>query len=194
MRKIHTLVKDSDLPLKIFRLPTSGGQYHWVAVLAPVRVATPLSYTAGTDKYWAWPRQGLTWTGLITSFARLSIAASAAYVAATEIQGLFVFNIESYVARSWHGTLLLWGILLIAVLVNVLGIRVFPHIETLAFIHHICFFFVLLVPLVYLSPQSTTSFVFANFENVSGWNSNGISWGIGSLASAWAFVGKVNLF
>lgn len=83
---------------------------------------------------------------------------------------------------------------MIAVLVNVLGIRFFPHIETLAFIHHICFFFVLLVPLVYLSPQSTTAFVFANFENVGGWNSNGVSWGIGLLASAWAFVGKLILF
>lgn len=139
-------------------------------------------------------RQELTCTGLITSFARLSIAASAAYVAATEIQGLFVFNMESYVAHNWHGTLLLCAVLLFAALVNVLGIRIFPHIETLAFIHHICFYFVLLVPLVYLSPQSTTSFVFTTFENVGGWSSNGISWGIGSLASAWAFVGNVTRF
>ena len=192
MRKIHSRQRFEFA--KKFRLPTSGGQYHWVAVLAPLRFATPLSYTAGADRSWAQLRQGLTWTGLITSFARLSIAASAAYVAATEIQGLLVFNIESYVAHNWHGTLLLWAILLIAVLVNVLGIRFFPHIETLAFIHHICFFFILLVPLVYLSPQSTTSFVFANFENVGGWDSNGVSWGIGSLASAWAFVGKAILF
>lgn len=130
---------------------------------------------------------------MITSFARLSIAASAAYVAATEIQGLLVFNIESYVAQNWHGTLLYWAILIIAALVNVLGIKYFPHIETVAFIHHICFFFVFLVPLVYLSPQSTTTFVFATFENVGGWNSNGVSWGIGLLASAWAFVGKLIL-
>lgn len=153
-----------------------------------------MSYTAGRDYCNDWLRQGLTWTGLITSFARLSIAASASYVAATEIQGLLVFNIESYVARNWHGTLIYWGILLIAVLVNILGIRFFPHIETLAFIHHICFFFVFLVPLVYLSPQSTTTFVFATFENVGGWSSNVVSWGIGLLASAWAFVGKSLLF
>lgn len=78
---------------------------------------------------------------------------------------------------------------MIAALVNILGIKFFPHIETLAFIHHVSFFFVFLVPLVYLSPQSTTSFVFANFENAGGWTSNGVSWGIGILASAWAFVG-----
>ncbi|KAI4223116.1 MAG: hypothetical protein LQ349_007490 [Xanthoria aureola] len=61
-------------------LPTSAGQYHWVAELAPIRYAKSLSYAAG----------------MITGFARLSIAASASYVAATEIQGLLVFNIESY--------------------------------------------------------------------------------------------------
>ena len=86
--------------------------------------------------------------------------------------------------------MLYWAILLIAVAVNILGIRVFPHIETLAFIHHICFFFIFLVPLVYLSPQSTNKFVFGTFENVSGWKSDGVSWGIGLLASAWSFVGE----
>ncbi|KAL9017868.1 MAG: hypothetical protein Q9185_004817 [Variospora sp. 1 TL-2023] len=126
---------------------------------------------------------------MITGFARLSIAASAAYVAATEIQGLLVFNDDTYESHNWHGTFIYWGILTIAALVNILGINFFPHIETVAFIHHIAFFFVFLVPLVYLSPQSTTSFVFANFENAGGWRSNGVSWGIGLLASAWAFVG-----
>ena len=92
--------------------------------------------------------------------------------------------------KDWHGTLIDWAIFLVAVSVNVLGIKVFLHIETLAFIHHICFFFVFLVPLVYLSPQSTTSFVFATFENTGGWNSNGVSWGIGLVSSAWAFIGE----
>ena len=119
----------------------------------------------------------------------MSIASSAAYIAATEIQGLLVLNIENYVFARWHGTLIYWVINLIVMMVNILGIRVFPHIETFAFIHHICFFFIFLVPLVYLSPQSTTTFVFTNFENASGWSSNGVSWGIGLLASAWAFVG-----
>ena len=128
-------------------------------------------------------------TGWITAFARVSNASSAAYIAATEIQGLLILNIETYNPQRWHGTFLYWAVIMVAVAVNILGIRFFPHIETLAFIHHICFFFVFLIPLVYLAPQSTASFVFANFENTSGWESNGVSWGIGLLASAWAFVG-----
>lgn len=106
------------------------------------------------------------------------------------IQGLIILNLEHYEPLRWHGTMLYWMVLMTAVLVNILGIRVFPHIETVAFVLHICFFFVLLVPLVYLSPRSTATFVFADFENTGGWNSNGVSWCLGLLTSAWSFVGE----
>ena len=128
--------------------------------------------------------------GWVSIFARLSVCASAAFVASQMIQGLIILNIDDYVALRWHGTMLYWMVLLIAVLVNILGIRIFPHIESVAFVFHICFFFVLLVPLVYLSPQSSAHFVFADFENAGGWESNGVSWCLGLLTSAWSFVGR----
>ena len=128
--------------------------------------------------------------GWVSVFARLAICASAAFVAGQMIQGLIILNIDTYEPLRWHGTMIYWAILLLSVLVNILGIRIFPHIETVAFIFHICFFFVLLVPLVYLAPQSTAQFVFTDFENVGGWKSNGVSWFLGLLTSAWSFVGK----
>lgn len=131
--------------------------------------------------------------GWVTTFARLAVTASAAYVAGTMIQGLFVLNIESYVPERWHGTLLYCAVISCSAGVNILGIRYFPHIETLAFILHISFLFIFLVPLVYLSPQSSSSFVFADFENSGGWSNNGISWCIGLLTSAWCFVGMLFL-
>ncbi|KAI4219582.1 MAG: hypothetical protein L6R36_008221 [Xanthoria steineri] len=96
---------------------------------------------------------------------------------------------HGYEPLNWHATMLYWMVLLIAMMVNILGIRVFPHIESAAFIFHICFFFVLLVPLVYLTPQSSARYVFADFENAGGWESNGLSWCLGLLTSAWSFVG-----
>ena len=128
--------------------------------------------------------------GWLSIFARLAICASAAFVAGQMIQGLVILNVENYEPLRWHGTLMYWAILLLSVLVNILGVGIFPHIETVAFICHICFFFALLVPLVYLSPQSTAKFVFTDFENVGGWHSNGVSWFLGLLTSAWSFVGK----
>lgn len=153
--------------------PTSGGQYHWVSELAPARFAVGFSWAAG-------------WVSI---FARLSVCASGAFVVGQLIQGLLVFNIASYEPLHWHSTMLYWLVLLVAMLVNILGIRIFPHIESAAFVCHICFFFVLLVPLVYLTPQSTAKFVFTGFENAGGWESNGISWCIGLLTSGWCFVG-----
>lgn len=132
----------------------------------------------------------LTFSGWISTFARLSIFAGGSFVAAEMIQAVMVLNINGYEPLRWHGAMLYWMVILIATLVNILGIRVFPHIETAAFVCHICFFFVLLVPLVYLSPRSTAHFVFTDFENTSGWNNNGVSWCLGLLTSAWCFVGE----
>lgn len=120
----------------------------------------------------------------------MSVCASGAFVSGQMIQGLIILNAENYEPMRWHGTMLYWMVLLIAVLVNILGIRVFPHIETAAFMFHICFFFVLLVPMVYLSPRSTASYVFANAENSGGWSNNGVSWCLGLVTSAWSFVGQ----
>ena len=132
----------------------------------------------------------LKFTGWVSIFARLSVCASGAFVVGQMIQGLLIFNVNSYEPLRWHSTMLYWMVLMIAMLVNILGIRVFPHIETGAFICHICFFFVLLVPLVYLTPQSTARFVFTGFENTGGWRGNGISWCLGLVTSAWSFVGR----
>ena len=109
------------------------------------------------------------------------------------MHGLIVLNVETYEPQVWHGTMLYWAVLALAVLVNILGIKFFPHLETLAFISHICFFFVFLVPMVYLAPQSSAQFVFTDFENSGGWKNDGISWLVGLLTSAWSFVGKFEL-
>lgn len=127
--------------------------------------------------------------GWISIFARLSVCASIAFVVAKLVQGLLIFNTGSYQPLDWHATMLYWMVLLIAMAVNILGIKIFPHIESGAFIIHICFFFALLVPLVYLTPQSSAQYVFTGFENAGGWEDNGISWCVGLLSTAWSFVG-----
>ena len=77
----------------------------------------------------------------------MAICASAAFVAGQMIQGLIILNVDAYEPLRWHGSMIYWAIILLSVSVNVLGIRIFPHIETVAFIFHICLFLVLLVPL-----------------------------------------------
>ena len=154
--------------------PTSGGQYHWVALLAPHKYAILFSYFAG-------------W---ITAFMRIAVTASVAFLAATMIQGLIILNYpETYAPKQWHGTLIYLAVTFVIVLINIFGICFLPHIEILALILHVIFFFCILVPLVHLAPRSSSEFVFRSFANNGGWKSDGVSWCIGLLTSTYAFSG-----
>ena len=154
-------------------MPTAGAQYHWTAGLAPVRFAVAFSWASG-------------W---VTVFARISLFASTSFVASQVIQGMIVLNVDGFSPAQWQGTLIYWAVILLLTVVNILGIRKFPHIETVAFIFFVCLFFVFLVPLVYLTPQSKASFVFTDYENSSGWSSDGLVWFLGLLNAAYTFVG-----
>ncbi|KAK5987045.1 Choline transport protein [Cladobotryum mycophilum] len=84
--------------------PTAGGQYHWVAMLAPRSSAKFLSYITG------WLMAG-GWQG---SFA------SAAYLSATIIQGLVKLTVPSYDIQRYQSTLLMWAVVLFAGMINVI--------------------------------------------------------------------------
>jgi len=75
-------------------------------------------------------------------------------------------------------------------LIKVKGIRILPHFESMGGVCHVLFFFALLIPLVYLAPQSTADFVFTDFENQGGWPNNGVSWCVGLLTVTYSFVGE----
>ena len=84
----------------------------------------------------------------------------------------------------------MWAVMGLAFIINVYGIRILPHFESLAGVCHVLFFFALLIPLVYLAPRSTAAFVFTDFENQGGWSSNGVSWCVGLLTVTYPFVGE----
>ncbi|KAI1268033.1 putative amino acid permease [Xylariaceae sp. FL1019] len=154
--------------------PTSGGQYHWVALLAPHRYAILFSWFAG-------------W---ITTFTRIAVTASVAFLAAAMLQGLIILNYpETYVPHLWHGTLIYWAVSLVVLFINIFGMRIFPYIETLGLILHVIFFFALLVPLIHLAPRSSVDFVFNSFANNGGWKSDVVSWLIGLLTSTYSLSG-----
>ncbi|EXJ63122.1 hypothetical protein A1O7_03567 [Cladophialophora yegresii CBS 114405] len=155
-------------------IPSAGGQYHYVAELSPSSIARPLSWAAG-------------W---VTMFGWQSVAASAPFLAGTMIQGLIVLNDPSYIYQRWHGTLLYWAVLVLSLAVNVLGIRILPHVENASMVLHVVLFLVLLIVIVAVSPtKNSASFVFTDFENQTGWTSSGIVWCLGMLSSSYVLVG-----
>ena len=153
--------------------PTSGGQYHWVSMLAPPRYSIFLSWITG-------------WFATLGWIANLT---AGVWFSGTMIQGIFVFNYPSYVYERWHGTLLLFAALICCVAVNTLLGRIFPHIEGFVLLLHIAGFLAILIPLAVMAPKGSPSSVFAQFTDVAGWNSNGLAWFIGLISSNLPFVG-----
>jgi len=96
--------------------PTAGGQYHWVASLAP----------KGHEKAASW------FTGWVTIGGQIVVAASAAFAGGLQLQALITINnINTYTAERWQGTLFLWAVLMYGMLINIFGSKVLPHVNML---------------------------------------------------------------
>lgn len=157
--------------------PTSGGQYHWVAMLAPRWCAKFLSFLTG------WLAVG-GWQGSV---------ASSALLVGNMIAGLISMHSDTYQYQAWHGTLLFWAVFLFAVIINTLVSSALPKFEGLILILHVLGFFGILIPLLVLGPSDTTAEeVFSTatgWNNGGGWPTQGLSFMVGMLGNVFAFVG-----
>ncbi|RDW82675.1 amino acid transporter I-2 [Coleophoma cylindrospora] len=153
--------------------PVSGGQYHWVAILAPPKHSALLSWIAG-------------WIATIGWNAN---TAAGAYFGATLTQGLLVLNYPDYGYERWHGTLLMYAIMLMVVIVNTVAVRLLPKIEGAMLAIHVIGFFAILIPLVKLAPHGSPSSVFSEFGNLGGFKSDGLAWFVGLISTNLPFVG-----
>lgn len=154
--------------------PTAGGQYHWVWMLAPPWCRKFLSYIMGGLVICGW--QG--------------ILAGGGYFGGALIVGLIQLNHDDYVPELWHGTLLFWAIVILAVLVNTLTTNLLPKIETFILVLHVVGFFAVLIPVVHLTPNKASAHdVFTQFANGGAWPSQALSFFIGLIGSVYAMFG-----
>lgn len=157
--------------------PTSGGQYHWVAMLAPPSIGKFLSYLTG------W----LTVSGWLVSVA------STCSMTGLMIQGLITVTQSSYAPESWHGTFFFWAALLFCIFINTVVSSLLPKFEALILILHIVGYFSVLIPLVRLGDHADPQTVFTKFNNGGNWTSNGLSLLVGLTGNAFAFLGTLIL-
>ncbi|KAI1777982.1 putative GABA permease [Hypoxylon cercidicola] len=155
--------------------PTSGGQYHWVSMLAPPSSRKILGYIAG------W----LTITGW------QALLASGGFVTGTMIQGLILLTHPEYAnhAKNWHGTLLFWAVVLLSYVINTSVGTLLAKFEGFVLVIHILGFFAVIFPLVVLSEHGTATDVFDTFLNLEDWQTQGLSFCIGILGNVFAFLG-----
>lgn len=153
--------------------PISGGQYHWVALLAPRRSAKYLSWLTGWTSALGW--QAATSTG--------------SYLGGFMIQSLIGLNNSGYTFPRWQCTLLMYAVLALCIFVNTVLVRFLPGLEGVILVLHVVGFFAIMIPIVYLAPISSNAFVWTQFTNFSGYSSSGLSWLVGQSASAILFIG-----
>ncbi|KAF2475870.1 amino acid transporter [Lindgomyces ingoldianus] len=155
-------------------IPTAGGQYHWVSLLAPLSSRRFFSYITG-------------WLTVIGWIAGLT---AASYFVAELILDLVTLSIPEFEPTGWNGTLVLWATLLLCVIINVFMSSALPSIEVLVLIVHILGFFGIIIPLVYLTPSyNSAKDVFTTFYNYGEWQTKALSFFIGIQGNALAFVG-----
>ncbi|KAE8397972.1 amino acid/polyamine transporter I [Aspergillus pseudonomiae] len=153
--------------------PTSGGQYHWVAILAPRWCHKFLSFIT------AW----LVILGWLGAFA------SGVYMASSQIMGFVTITHTAFQPQPYQVMLLYWAYVAFAMFINVGTGRLLPKFEGFVLILHIAGFFVILIPLSYLGDHVSANEVFGSFNNEGGWPSLGLSLFVGMLGSNFAFTG-----
>ncbi|KAH3953925.1 hypothetical protein HBH53_031730 [Parastagonospora nodorum] len=154
-------------------IPLSGGQYNWVAILAPRRLSNFLSY----------------FVGWIVTIAWQAGAAGVAFLTSNVILGLASAVHPDYEMKKWHVTLAFFAVITLAVLVTTVLGRLLPTIESVAFVIFVMGFFVLIIVLKYLSPKTDSSQVFQTFFNGGGWNNNVEATFVGAIPIMFGFNG-----
>lgn len=168
-----TMCSTASMAEMVSMAPTAGGQYHWVAMLAPKGSRRLLSYIA------AW----------LTVINWQSSVAGSAFASAQTIQGLVSLGTPSYVPQQWQIPLMFWALVLIALFVNTYGARSLPMFENTIMVVHVVGFFATLIPLLVLGQKTEASVVFGAWSNEGGWSTQGVSFMVGLVGPAYAFSG-----
>ncbi|KAK0383891.1 hypothetical protein NLU13_7983 [Sarocladium strictum] len=154
--------------------PNAGGQYYMIAELTSGKTKALLSW----------------YTGWLSLVGWVALTASGPYGAANIIQGLVVLNYDDYEPKAWRWYLIYLTITVLSFLMNIWGGKVLPMLENAISALHVLFFFMVLIAAAALPKErQSAEFVFTHFANGTGWDSNGIAWGIGMLTSAYIMIG-----
>ncbi|KAI1390834.1 amino acid transporter [Hypoxylon trugodes] len=153
--------------------PISGGQYFWVAILAPRKYKRFCGYL----------------TGWLTSLAWIATLAVGSMFTGTIIQGLIILNYADYEAKSYHGTFLAWAVIAVTIFVNTVIAGLLPVLEGVILLIHVLGFIAILITLVYLSPHSSAEDVFFRSLNEGNWPTQGLSYCVGFIGNVATFVG-----
>ncbi|KAH8705814.1 amino acid/polyamine transporter I [Talaromyces proteolyticus] len=152
--------------------PVAGGQYHWVAMMAPPKYRAFFSYITGWATVCGW----------------LALCSSNSYLIAGLFEYLIIIFNPDYSPQPWHTVLFYWSVLAFSLTVNAMSSKALARFEGTIFIVHLFGFFLVLVPLVYFGPKGDTS-IFTTFFNGGGWQTQALSFFVGMPGLGFALFG-----
>ena len=154
--------------------PTAGGQYHWVAMIAP----QPL-------------KRGLSWvTGWINLTGWIALVATNSSLASALIINIISLEDPNYSFQRWHQFLLYLGITILTFLVNAFMLKWLPQINSVALAWSIAGFLTISITLLATAAPdyATGEYVFTHWMNTTGWP-DGIAWLLGLLQGGLGLTG-----
>ncbi len=148
--------------------PLAGGQYSWVAVLAPPKIA-----------------RGMSWvTGWFLLIGVLAMGATNNFVAANFILGQANLSFPSYTIERWHTVLVAYLIALLSTGVNIYGPHLLDRISRFILVWNILSFVIIVITILATNDhKQPASFVFHDFQNFTGF-STGFAAILGLLQSS----------
>lgn len=155
--------------------PTAGGVYYWSAMLSPPRWAPLMSFIDG-------------WLTLVGNWTvTLSINFSGAQLILSAVQ---LWKGEGWVASAWLTVVVFWGVMAVAVVINVFGKRWLDWFNKVCIAWTAASVVVIMVTLLVMADERRDAeFVFGHFDaSQSGWP-DGWAFFVGLLQAAYTLTG-----
>lgn len=148
--------------------PLAGGQYSWVAILAPPSIARGMSYVCG-------------WFMIV---GILAMGATNNFIGANFILGQANLSIPGYTIERWHTVLLTYLIAFLSTAVNIYGPHLLDRISRFILLWNILSFVIVIITILATNDhKQSATFVFSDFQNSTGF-STGFAAILGLLQSS----------
>jgi amino acid transporter len=118
--------------------------------------------------------------------------ASGSFLTGTIIQALITVNFPNYTGTNWQGTLFVFAMVLVLLIVNIWGAPLWAVIQNGLMVLHILFFLIVIIILWVMAPHQTAKAVFTEFSNNGGWSSMGLSVMVGQITAIYSLLGMQN--
>lgn len=154
--------------------PIVGGQYSWVAILAPPKWARGLSYICGWFMLTGLsprPQYGARVVAAETTDGAgfLAMGATNNFITANFVLGMANLANPNYIIERWHTVLVAYLITLVAAGLNIYGGHLLDRLSKAVLIWNIASFVVVVVTILATNDhKQLASFVFYEFQNFTG--------------------------